>query len=187
MKDRVELLTERLRLRRARQGDAPVLFRNYTGAQNCSRFLQRRPHKDVAHTEAMLEKWCISAWNQADAPFSWVISTLDDDEPIGLFVVIPDGHKTEIHFGISERFWGRGLVAEAGQAAVSALWRSPDVQRIWTVCDVENAGSRRVLEKLGFQCEGTLHKWLVLPAFGNLARDCYVFASTSRRGVAGVE
>ncbi|WP_224005285.1 GNAT family N-acetyltransferase [Paraburkholderia tropica] len=183
MEDRVELLTERLRLRRARPGDAPVLFKNYTGAQNCSRFLQRRAHEDVARTETMLEQWCITAWREPGAPFSWVISTLDDDEPIGVFVVIPEGHKIEIHFGIGERFWGRGLAVEAARVAMSALWRSPDVQRIWTVCDVENTGSKRVLEKLGFQCEGTLRKWLVLPAFGNLARDCYVFSSMSRREV----
>jgi ribosomal-protein-alanine N-acetyltransferase len=183
MEDRIELLTKRLRLRRARQGDAPVLFKNYTGARNCSRFLQRHAHENVSHTEAMLGKWCVTAWDEVDAPFSWIISTLDDDEPIGLFVVIPDGHMTEIHFGIGERFWGRGLVVEAGRAAVSALWRSPNIQRIWTVCDVENTGSRRVLEKLDFQCEGILRKWLVLPAFGNLARDCYIFSNTSRQGV----
>lgn len=180
MKDRVELLTQRLRLRRARRGDAPVLFRNYTGDQNCSRFLQRHGHLDVASTEAMLGKWCDAAWDQVGTPFSWVISTRDGDEAIGVFVVIPEGHKTEIHFGVGERFWGRGLVAEAGTAAVSALWRSHCVQRIWTVCDLEHAGSRRVLEKLGFQCEGTLRKWLVLPAFGDAARDCYVFSNTSR-------
>ncbi|WP_415914184.1 GNAT family N-acetyltransferase [Paraburkholderia sp. J12] len=180
MEDRVELLTTRLHLRRARQGDAPVLFENYTGAQNCSRYLQRHAHENVARTTVMLEKWCIAAWNEADAPFAWVISTRHDDKPIGLFVVIPEGHKTEIHFGIGERFWGRGLVVEAGRAALDALWRSPNVQRIWTVCDVENTAARRVLEKLGFQCEGTLRKWLVLPAFGKLARDCYIFSSASR-------
>jgi ribosomal-protein-alanine N-acetyltransferase len=182
MEDRVELLTKRLRLRRARKGDAPVLFENYTGAENCSRFLQRHAHADVARTEAMLGKWSDTAWDQAGAPFSWVIATRDEDEPIGVFVVIPEGHKTEIHYGIGERFWGRGLIFEAAQAAVSALWRSPSTQRIWTVCDSENSGSRRVLEKLGFHCEGTLRKWLVLPAFGDVARDCYVFSNTSRPG-----
>lgn len=180
MKDRVELLTERLRLRRTRPGDAGALFANYTGVPDCCRFLQRQVHKNVEQTQAMLAKWCDTAWDETGTPFSWVIGTRDEDEPIGVFVVIPDGHKTEIHFGIGERFWGRGLVAEAGAAAVQALWQSPAVQKIWTVCDVEHTGSRRVLEKLGFQCEGTLQKWLVLPAFGNTARDCYVFSSNAR-------
>jgi [ribosomal protein S5]-alanine N-acetyltransferase len=181
MIDRVEILTQRLRLRRTRQGDGPVLFRNYTGDPECSRFLQRHVHRDIAQTDAMLAQWCDSAWDEAGVPFSWVISTRDEDEPIGVFVVIPDGHKTEVHYGIGERFWGRGLVTEAGLAAISALWRVPTTQRIWTVCDVENTRSRRVLEKVGFRCEGMLEKWLVLPAFGSTARDCYVFSTTSRR------
>ena len=179
MVDRVELLTERLRLRRARQGDASMLFENYTGVRNCSRFLQRDAHQDVSRTAAMLDKWCDAAWGETGTPFSWVIATRDEDEPIGVFVAIPEAHRTEIHYGIGERFWGRGLAVEAGHAAISALWRSPDTQRIWTVCDVEHVGSRRVLEKLGFHCEGTLRKWLVLPAFGDVARDCYVFSLTS--------
>jgi ribosomal-protein-alanine N-acetyltransferase len=91
MQDRVEPVTKRLR--RARQGDAPVLFNNYTGANNCSRFLQRQPHSNVARTEDMLGKWCNTAWEQAGAPFSWVIATRDEDEPIGVFVVVPEGHK----------------------------------------------------------------------------------------------
>ncbi|MEQ5843194.1 GNAT family N-acetyltransferase [Paraburkholderia acidicola] len=179
MEDRVELLTRRLRLRRTRQGDAPVLFENYTGVPECSRFLQREAHQDVSRTAAMLGKWCDSAWDEARATFSWVIATRDEDEPIGVFVAIPDAHRIEVHYGIGERFWGRGLAVEAGHAAIAALWRSPGTQRIWTVCDVEHVGSRRVLEKLGFHCEGTLRKWLVLPAFGDVARDCYVFSLTS--------
>lgn len=181
MPNRVELVTERLWLRRAKPGDAAVLFTNYTGDHNCSRFLQRRADPDVAKTQTTLDKWCDAYWDMDDhAPFAWVISTRADDEAIGIFLVIPDKHKTEIHYGISERFWGQGLVAEAGRAALSALWRRPGTQRIWTVCDFENIGSRRVLEKLGMQCEGTLKKWLVLPAFGDEARDCHVFATTAR-------
>ncbi|MGF6646193.1 GNAT family N-acetyltransferase [Paraburkholderia sp. GAS82] len=181
MEYRVELLTERLHLRRARKGDAAVLFRNYTGSQACSRFLQRRADPDAARTQSMLSNWCDAAWKRDDeASFAWVISTRAEEEAVGLFVVIPHGHKTEIHYGIGERFWGQGLVAEAGRAALSALWRNPATQRIWTVCDPENTGSRRVLEKLGLQCEGTLKKWLLLPAFGEEARDCLVFSTTSR-------
>lgn len=180
MEHRRELSTERLHLRRARKGDAPVLFANYTGSQRCSRFLQRRADPDAARTQVTLKKWCDEAWSlHDDAPFAWIISTRAADEAIGLFLVIPHGHRTEIHFGIAERFWGQGLVTEAGRAALAALWRNPATQRIWTVCDPENTGSRRVLEKLGMQCEGILKKWLVLPAFGTQARDCLVFATTA--------
>ena len=122
MGHRIELLTERLHLRRAKKGDAAVLFENYTGSETCSRFLQRRADPDATRTQAMLKKWCDAAWDlDDDAPFAWVISTRAAGEAIGIFLVIPHGHKTEIHYGVAERFWGQGLVAEAGLAALSAL------------------------------------------------------------------
>ncbi len=49
-------------------------------------------------------------------------------------------------------------------------------QRIWTVCDLENIGSFKVLEKSGFMKEGILKEWLVLPALGQSPRDCYIYS-----------
>ncbi len=169
-----ELPTQRLHLRRCAERRCAGPVQELHGRRRCSRFLQRRPHAEVAQTEAMLAKWCDTAWDTRGEPFSWVIGTRETDEPIGVFVVIPDGHKTEIHYGIDKRFWGQGLAAEAGAAAIAELWRTSPVQRIWTVCDVDNIGSQRVLEKLGLRHEGILSKWLVLPAFGPEARDCQV-------------
>lgn len=36
----------------------------------------------------------------------------------------------------------------------------------------------RVLESNGFKKEDLLRNWLVLPAFGNTARDCYIYIQT---------
>jgi RimJ/RimL family protein N-acetyltransferase len=100
------------------------------------------------------------------------------DEPVGLFHAFPGEHKTDFHFGISKSFWAQGLASDAGRVALGALWRPPETQRIWTVCDVENVGSKRVLEELGLSFEGTLKRWVVLPAFCTKARDCHVFRAT---------
>lgn len=163
-------------LRATRAGDAATLFANYCGDPACSEFLQRGPHADPAQTGAMLERWCSENPTAPGGSFAWVIALRATNEPVGLFVVIADGHKVEIHYGIARRLWGQGLVAEAAQAALTGLWQRPGVERIWTVCDLDNPGSRRVLEKLGFQQEGILRKWLRLPAYGDAARDCLVFA-----------
>jgi len=173
----IDLLTERLRLRAARPGDAAPLFANYCGDPACCQFLQRKPHADVRQTDAMLARWSDPAEIDLDGSWMWVIALRESDEPVGVFVVIRDGHKAEIHYGIAKTLWGQGLVAEAGQAAMTMLQQRPGLERIWTVCDVDNHGSRRILEKLGFQQEGILHKWLKLPAYDNAARDCLVFAA----------
>jgi ribosomal-protein-alanine N-acetyltransferase len=176
MNSPTDLITERLRLRRTRAGDAPVLFRNYTGDPECSRYLQRLPHKDANQTQAMLDTWCEKRWDEPGAPFAWVIALRESDEPVGLFLAIPQDHATQIHYGIARRCWGQSLVAEAGRAVLDALRRNLQTRRVWTLCDVENTGSRRVLEKLGFCQEGILRSELTLPAFGGAARDCYVFS-----------
>jgi ribosomal-protein-alanine N-acetyltransferase len=178
LSDRVTLVTERLCLRRTREGDAELLFRNYTGDVESSKYLQREPHTTVSQTETMLRKLCDDAWNTPGVPFSWVIAQRETDEPIGVFLAFPRGHKTDFHYGIAKRFWAKGLASEAGRAALDALWRPRNTQRIWTFCDVENVRSGRAIEKMGLTFEGTLRRWLVLPAFGPEARDCHVFGAT---------
>jgi RimJ/RimL family protein N-acetyltransferase len=52
----------------------------------------------------------------------------------------------------------------------------PLVFRIGAVCDVDNIGSARVMEKAGLVREGLLRRWLIHPTIGNQPRDCFVYA-----------
>ena len=54
--------------------------------------------------------------------------------------------------------------------------RQRSVYRIGAVCDVDNVGSARVLEKAGFVREGLLRRWLVHPNISDEPRDCYSYA-----------
>lgn len=172
------LLTKRLILRRAVQNDARSLFNNYTKDPECARFLTRPAHKKVEETSLMLEKLCDVPWEKECDMFAWIISLQESNEPIGVFLIISEGHKAQIHFGIGREFWKQGLVTECANVVIEWLMKQPQLQRIWTVCDLLNYGSIKILEKLGFQREGILQKWLILPAFGDQARDCYMYALT---------
>ena len=68
------------------------------------------------------------------------------------------------------------------EVAVWAL-HQPSVFRIGAVCDVENNGSARVLEKSGFVREELLRRWLVHPAISNAqsATPMTVFFMTNLR------
>jgi RimJ/RimL family protein N-acetyltransferase len=44
------------------------------------------------------------------------------------------------------------------------------------VCDIDNYGSKRVMEKAGMQYEGILRRWTVHPNVSSTPRDCHVFA-----------
>jgi Acetyltransferase (GNAT) domain len=54
--------------------------------------------------------------------------------------------------------------------------RQPSAFRIGAVCDVENIGSARVMEKAGLVREGLLRRWLIHPNVGNEPRDCFSYA-----------
>ena len=54
--------------------------------------------------------------------------------------------------------------------------RQSSIFRIDAVCDVDNVGSARALEKSGFSREGVLRRWLVHPNVSDEPRDCYSYA-----------
>ncbi|HHF7349623.1 TPA: GNAT family N-acetyltransferase [Legionella feeleii] len=167
------IVTKRLNLRPAYDGDAESLFFNYCSDIESSRFLTRKPHTNIEQTSQFLTKWCDIAWKESLPEFAWVISLKNSREAIGVFLVTLKERNAEIHYGISRKFECQGLITEAGLAVVEWLQIQSDVTEISTVCDIDNHGSIRVLEKLGFENLGLLKEWLHLPAFGQKARDCY--------------
>ena len=52
----------------------------------------------------------------------------------------------------------------------------PSIWRVWATCDIENAASARVLEKVGLSREGTLRRWLVRPHLSSDPRDAFIYA-----------
>jgi RimJ/RimL family protein N-acetyltransferase len=66
-------------------------------------------------------------------------------------------HRLDCGYALARRWWRRSLMTEVlTEVTVRALGQ-PSVFRIGAVCDVENVGSARVLEKSGFVREGLLH------------------------------
>jgi RimJ/RimL family protein N-acetyltransferase len=50
--------------------------------------------------------------------------------------------------------------------------------RVWGVCDVENVGSARVMEKAGLSFEGVLRRHTIHPNVGTEPRDMRCYAKT---------
>lgn len=68
--------------------------------------------------------------------------------------------------------WGAGMMTEPPTDIVDWALRQPGIWRIGDVCDLENPGSARVMEKAGLQHEGVLRRWSVHPNLGREPRDC---------------
>lgn len=70
------------------------------------------------------------------------------------FMTGPINNHNNFHdFGyrLARRFWGLGYATEAGQAALSYGIQTLNFKDIYAMTDIDNAASRRVLEKLRFK------------------------------------
>lgn len=69
-----------------------------------------------------------------------------------------DDLEAEIGYEFAPDVWGCGYATEAAGAIVAHGFRELGVHRVSAWCIAENAGSARVLEKLGMQLEGRLRE-----------------------------
>lgn len=76
---------------------------------------------------------------------------------IGIFRQVNIHRQTaELGYYIAEEYWGRGIMTEAVKQICDYVFDKSDIIRIYAEPFSHNAASCRVLEKAGFQCEGTL-------------------------------
>ena len=76
---------------------------------------------------------------------------------IGAFRQTNIHNKTaEIGYYIAEEYWGKGIMTEAVKQLCDYVFSHTDIIRIYAEPFSYNIGSCRVLEKAGFQYEGTL-------------------------------
>lgn len=148
-----ELETGRLVLRRLELADGPFLVRLLTdpsflenigdrGVRNIEdahRYLREGPH-------AMYAKYGFGLWH---------VSRRSDGEPVGMCGllkrdILPD---VDIGYAFLPPHWGQGYAFEAADATLRHGVRKFGLRRVVGVVSEGNAGSIRVLEKLGMRFE----------------------------------
>ena len=168
-----QFVTARLRLRVPRLSDASAIFERWTQDPDVTRYLVWTPHRAVGESEAHVRR-CIAGWETGDA-FVWLIETVATSALIGSISARNRHHGIDLGYLLARDAWGRGYMAEAVDAVSTWFLSQSSVERVWATCDVENTASGRVLEKAGFEFEGTLRRWDVHPNLGVGRRDalCY--------------
>ncbi len=168
--------TPRLHLRPPVMADAVEIFRQYARDREVTRYVSWRPHSSIKVTQEFLRR-CLKVWKDGTA-FPYVILSGADNQLLGMIEIRIQGWKADIGYGLAQAYWGKGIATEAARTLVGWALDQPEIYRVWAVCDVDNAASRRVLEKCGMQCEGLLKRWLVHPGISQEPRDCYCYAIT---------
>ena len=176
------LATAKLVLRPPRLADAGAIFEEYAADPAVTRFLTWRPHRSVADTRAFLERQIDVASRGGEV--AWVITRRGEDRAIGAIGATVEGTAVLLGYVLGKRHWNLGYMSEAVGAVIAWGLAQPRIHRVWAVCDVENVGSRRVMEKAGMEREGILRRWSLHPNISDAPRDCFVYARV-RDGSAG--
>ncbi len=158
-KGTVSLQTERLLLRRFVIEDAEAMYNNWASDDAVTKFLTWPTHAGVDVTRQVLESW-IASYERADF-YNWAMQLRQTGELIGNIAVgkyREDIAGAELGYCMGTRWWGQGLMPEAGRAVVRYLFDEVGCNRVAAVHAVGNPKSGRCMQKIGMRYEGTLRQ-----------------------------
>lgn len=102
----------------------------------------------------------ISAMLSADENETFAFAITVDGKVIGSIGIFRQGNihrqTAELGYYIAEGYWGKGIMTEAVKQICSYVFEKSDIIRVYAEPFACNSASCRVLEKAGFQYEGTL-------------------------------
>lgn len=91
----------------------------------------------------------------------FAVSEPNQDQILGCVSLLEIDRKhlqAELSFFISTNASGKGLTTEAGRIVLKYGFASLGLNRVYALHLVSNTGSAKVLEKLGFKCEGIMRE-----------------------------
>lgn len=164
---------ERLVLQRLRYEDAEEIFYGYASKPEATRFVSWPTHQNIEETRNFLYH-TRRAWTDG-IEFSYSIRLKESNRLVGSFGLINEGGKVQFGYILNPSQWGKGLATEVCRHMMPMLAAMDTVYRIWTVVDVENTASIRVLLKSGLVEEVRLTKWMRFVNQDNMPKDCVLF------------
>lgn len=146
------LLTERLVLRRPHRDDADALA-NLANNMRVASMVSRMPHP---YTPKDADDFIRRAKTGGIGKCVYAVTIADNGRFVGCVGIEPhdDERAVELGYWIGEPFWNRGYATEAAHAVIDMVFRTREVEAIEARCRVTNPGSRRVIQKSGFQHQG---------------------------------
>jgi RimJ/RimL family protein N-acetyltransferase len=153
------LETERLRLRPLRESDLQPANRMFSDLDTM-RFYGSRTHDSLEYTEKNYLDLMMRRFEVRDsATFVITLKADDEDNFIGQVCATQFDKAfkfAEVSYILDHEYWGSGIMTEALDRVIEFLLRDIRIHKVRAGCFVQNVGSRRVLEKVGFKQEGYL-------------------------------
>ena len=171
--ERIE--TARLVLRRPRHVDAAAIFARYASDAEVTRYMSFPRHVSVDQTRAFLD-FSDDEWRRWPAGPYLIEHRADGRVLGGTGLGFESPWCASTGYLLARDAWGHGYASEA-LAAMVDLARRVGVIRLYAMCHIDHAASRRVLEKGGFAHEGVLRRSTLFPNLaGRGPHDAHCFA-----------
>ena len=168
------LETDRFLLRRPTLSDASAIFEGYAQDDAVVQYLVWRKHQNIAATRQFMA-YCVEQWDSGESqPF--VIAARATGLAVGMIDLRRASHRVTLGYVLARDYWGKGCMTEVCSAVMQHLLSDPATSRIEGVCDVDNVGSARVMEKIGMKREGLLRAYITHPNVSSMPRDAYLYS-----------
>ncbi|MDE6575844.1 MAG: GNAT family N-acetyltransferase [Opitutales bacterium] len=85
----------------------------------------------------------------------WAITEPDAGRLMGVIGLTLESSfdRAELHYWLAKPYWGKGYATEAAKRVIDYVFRDLNIHRLEVNCFSDNARSKRVIEKCGFQHE----------------------------------
>lgn len=149
-------------LRPARSSDASILRRWRSEAS----VREHQPLHDVSTAQLrsdLAAQESNDLYRGVGERFVWIVES--GKSPCGWITLVVGNWEHglgEIGYALTSSFQGRGVMTTALSILLPDLFLRAGLERIEARCAIDNASSRRVLEKLGFVHEGVLRGYFLL-------------------------
>lgn len=165
------LLTERLQLREFIRGDEDFVL-TLMNSPGWLRYIGDRHLRTPDQAWQYLEHGPIASFAGEGFGLMHVL-TRDGDTRLGMCGLLrrPALPEIELGFAFLGEHEGRGYATEAARAVVADARQRLGLRRLAAVVQPDNAGSLRVLAKLGFRFERRVHLTAEAPALHLFARE----------------
>lgn len=147
--DSIKVQSERLKIVKFNSDMVEGVYHN-SHDENTKRFIPDEYFETVEEAREVVE-YFMSNYGNYDVPQVYPI-VLNDGDNIGYIQAVPiDDGKYEIGYHIAEKYTAKGYATEALTVFLPFIMDELKIQSIYGICNADNIGSRKVLEKCGFE------------------------------------
>ena len=149
------LETDRLILRQWARADAPQLY-EYAKDPDVGPNAGWKPHANVGESRMIID-------TLFRANETWAIVEKESGVVVGSIGLEPDKYRPgiasrEMGYSLAKTRWGKGYMTEAAKRLIQYAFEELHLKVLMIRTSETNLRSQRVIEKCGFQYEGTLRR-----------------------------